>query len=226
VTNTSTGRGYLPAWARFDRLAVIERSGSDRAGRIMYRCRCKCGEECLVRGADLRSGHTKSCGCLRAIKRYLGKIAWNTFGSLQVWCKVDEHERGVKPTTKWYVACRMCGQGFFIATTKQIRAGTKHCVCLEPTRTSWRDMIQRCTNKNHAQYKDYGGRGIGICDGWRNSFVSFMQDMGRRPEGKTLDRYPNRNGNYEPGNCRWATKKDQAQNRRKPECLSPTLQKL
>jgi hypothetical protein len=87
---------------------------------------------------------------------------------------------------------------------------------LVPTRTSFRQMIQRCTNKNHAQYEDYGGRGIRISERWRNSFLNFVQDMGRRPEGKTLDRIDS-DGPYAKQNCRWATKKVQAQNRRPPK---------
>jgi hypothetical protein len=66
------------------------------------------------------------------------------------------------------------------------------------------------------QYKNYGGRGITVCEQWRgkNGFVQFLADMGDRPRGKTLDRWPDMNGNYEPGNCRWATIKEQNSNRR------------
>jgi hypothetical protein len=149
-------------------------------------------------------------------------------GTVFVFGKADprQHEHLIKPTTEWVVCCQACGYRCFTATTKQIRARTARCECWEQTYTSWRQMIQRCTNKNHAQYGDYGGKGIRICEHWRKSFPSFAQDMGRRPEGKTLDRYPNQSGNYEPGNCRWATPKEQAQNRRKPERLPPTLQEL
>jgi len=74
-------------------------------------------------------------------------------------------------------------------------------------------MKQRCRNKNAPDYHRYGGRGIAICDRWLNSFENFLADMGERPSGMTLDRYPEKDGNYEPGNCRWATPKQQAANR-------------
>jgi AraC-like DNA-binding protein len=83
----------------------------------------------------------------------------------------------------------------------------------EPIYKTWRHMIDRCTNPNSDAYKDYGGRGITICDRWRK-FENFLADMGERPESKTIDRYPDKNGNYEPGNCRWATWKEQQNNRR------------
>jgi len=81
-----------------------------------------------------------------------------------------------------------------------------------PTYNSWRDMKRRCHNPNRKAYKNYGGRGIKVCDRWMD-FVNFLEDMGECPEGLTLDRI-NNDGNYEPGNCRWATRKQQVQNRR------------
>jgi len=75
-------------------------------------------------------------------------------------------------------------------------------------------MIQRCTNPNHKGFRWYGDRGIAICKRWLNSFENFLADMGEPPEGKTLDRIDN-NGNYEPGNCRWATKAEQSVTQRR-----------
>lgn len=78
---------------------------------------------------------------------------------------------------------------------------------------SWHAMRQRCDNENGNQYADYGGRGIRVCDAWE-TFAGFYADMGDRQRGMTLDRYPDVNGNYEPGNCRWATMAQQAETKR------------
>lgn len=120
----------------------------------------------------------------------------------------------------WLCKCE-CGSIKRLESSKLRRGETKSCIkCVDrnhgyrntPTYSSWYAMKSRVNNKNHRHYDRYGGAGITICDDWQ-SFVNFLKDMGERPENHTLDRI-NGNGNYEPSNCRWATK-DQQQNNMK-----------
>lgn len=74
-------------------------------------------------------------------------------------------------------------------------------------------MRQRCLNLNDPNYQAYGAKGVTICESWKQSFQSFLKDMGKRPHGTSLDRI-NNDGDYEPGNCRWATRSEQNRNRR------------
>lgn len=84
-----------------------------------------------------------------------------------------------------------------------------------PEYNAWQNAKRRCYDQNHPRYADWGGRGIAMCARWKDSFPSFLADMGPRPSPKhSLDRYPNNNGNYEPRNCRWGTAKQQVDNRR------------
>lgn len=82
-----------------------------------------------------------------------------------------------------------------------------------PLYVVWRGMKDRCGRKGNKAYKHYGGRGVKVCERWRNDFWAFVEDMGERPEGASLDRIDN-NGDYEPGNVRWASQKEQCRNRR------------
>lgn len=128
----------------------------------------------------------------------------------------------------WICQCK-CGTLRHKALGQALRGGhTQSCGCLQKEaiykhgharqgKTSreyraWHMMLQRCTNKNAPNYPDYGGRGVVVCQRWRH-FQNFLADMGERPPGTSLDR-KNNDGNYEPGNCRWATPIEQHNNMR------------
>lgn len=134
----------------------------------------------------------------------------------------------------WQCVCE-CGQEAFIPTGRLRDGSSRSCGCLQreltsqrfrthdmrnsPTYQGWKSMLQRCCNRSNPAWGRYGGRGIAVCKRWRNSFQSFAQDMGDRPEGTTLDRI-NNDGDYEPGNCRWATHSEQARNKRNNSLLT------
>lgn len=120
-----------------------------------------------------------------------------------------------------------CGNKKEIQVSTILNGHSKSCGCIKnkpvhggcagykksPTYSSYQAMKSRCLNQNDPMFYLYGGRGISICDKWKNSFEEFQKDMGYRPANKTLER-KNTNGNYEPCNCVWITAKDQARNRR------------
>lgn len=152
-------------------------------------------------------------------------ISGQTFGSLTVLSLAD---RASNKKLRWLCKC-VCG-GETIAVGTNLRNGhTRSCGCRRAQKPtihggsrrgkmtseykSWASMLQRCSNPNHEAYKNYGGRGISVCDRWHD-FRSFLDDMGERPTPQhTLERKHNDLG-YSPSNCIWATKSEQALNRR------------
>lgn len=142
-------------------------------------------------------------------------------------------EKRVNSNVIWHCVCD-CGKAAFSQATHLLSgrrvscgcakiAGTqirkkqpRHGHCIEskstPTYRTWSGMQSRCFNKNVPGYKHYGGRGIIVCKRWQ-TFENFLHDMGEKPAGLSIDRI-DVNGNYEPANCRWATNKEQSQNKR------------
>ncbi len=212
---------------RFNMLTVIERAGRNENSQIMWRCRCDCGAMTVVRGHRLRTGHTKSCGCLTHRFR---DVTGERFGRLVAVRRAGVHNEA----SMWLCRCD-CGNekvvGLRCLSDALLGKGTRSCGCLHresaverstthgatgtPEHRAWQAMIQRCTNRNLGTYPGYGGRGITVCERWRASFENFIADMGPKPSPRhSLDRIDNDAG-YEPSNCRWALPAVQARNTRR-----------
>jgi hypothetical protein len=133
-------------------------------------------------------------------------------GKGRIWrCRCDCGNEVSVPAKQLKYKQRSCGCITTRTHGRSRDAGSKN---LSPTYAIWAQVIQRCTNPKSSAWKWYGARGITVCDRWRYSFSAFLEDMGERPEGLSIDRIDN-DGNYEPGNCRWATKSQQNANRRR-----------
>jgi hypothetical protein len=198
-------------------LGVSSERGAD--GGILWYCLCSCGAKRNVLSSLLRRGESTSCG--RHSRGPLYDLTGIRFGRLTVVSLVPSN----RSPYYWHCQCD-CGKTLNAEPNLLISGGVKSCGCLrkELLRTHgyshlweygcWWAMVSRCCNPNDSSYKNYGGRGIKVCDRWIDSFEDFFKDMGERPGSEySIDRKDN-NGNYEPGNCRWATRSQQQRNKR------------
>jgi hypothetical protein len=155
---------------RFGRLRVIRLSPIRKCKQRVWVCQCDCGDSKEILAENLKTGASRSCGCIR-----------------------------VEMATEK-------------AKTLSLTHGESHTAA---EYHSWSGILARCTNPTDKAYNRYGGRGIKVCDQWRHSYETFLADVGRRPSPKhSIDRFPNNDGNYEPGNVRWATRIEQNRNKR------------
>jgi|TARA_Y100000289_G_scaffold51696_1_gene52913 hypothetical protein len=217
--------------------------------KTQWEFRCDCGNVIRRDQQCVTSGRTTHCGCSpkRAWEsRFYEDLTGKVIGRLTVL-----EEFGIKKNPSGYSSrywtCRCeCGKVKEVAAARLISRKTLSCGCLVPERTreasfkhglgklpdgkvrpeyqSWRGMKNRCLNKNFRRYDDWGGRGIKICPEWVDDFQAFYDYMGPKPSpDMSIDRIDN-NGDYEPGNVRWATVAQQNSNQR-PRRKKPKLPK-
>ena len=222
---------------KFGRLTAIEYVGSS-----YWKCRCDCGNETTTTYNKLKTGHTKSCGCLlHEGGKEVRDLTGQRFGRLVA---IKENGRTKQGQAMWLCRCD-CGNVKSIASSSLVGGLTKSCGCYNSEMRVkrnlkhgfsyrnrkirlyevWCNMLQRCSNPNNEMYKNYGGRGIKVCEEWHDfatfkewAYASGYDENAERYEC-TIDRIDN-NGNYEPSNCRWVDMKTQAKNTRKVRLLT------
>lgn len=210
------------------KLTVVSQCGKTHDGKTRWLCDCACGRSVVVTGKDLRSGHTKSCGCLKLGPRENSVVhAGEVYGR---WTVLERASNDGPHKTQWLCRCS-CGIQRVVLTSS-LRSGksqscgclnrdivvgmrTKHGGCLnDPEYTVWRGMKQRCRDRNQEGYANYGDRGVSVCADWLYDYARFLDDMGPRPGPEyTLERKDN-DGPYCKDNCVWATRKQQNRNKR------------
>ena len=206
---------------RFGRLVAIKKDHQDKRNKWIWECRCDCGSVIYVRASNLVNGQSQSCGCIQS-----PDITGKKFGKLTAICKARPDKYG------WIWKCKCdCGKISYVSIVNLTHNITRSCGCLHKetmillktthnlSRTKiykvWRGMKSRCYNKNNKAYKHYGGRGITVCEEWKNDFMSFYNwanDSGYK-QGLTIERI-NNDGDYCPKNCSWVTQSDQCRNQR------------